>query len=140
MATAAINPHAFPDKSPIVAAYLRAFKLDREHEDTSSDEPDAQFAYAAMQGATDRALECGIHSIDHVALAALLSFDAIDSVISGLSVFRDGERVIPVADAISGFANVRTALKHIWDYASEQADLPREDWMPVVKFYGADKV
>ncbi|MBO9519795.1 MAG: hypothetical protein J7493_17185 [Porphyrobacter sp.] len=139
MANAPVRFETATHNSPIVAAYLKAYDLDRKYADTSSDDPDAQFSYAAMQGATDRVLECGIHSLDHVAVAALLVFNALDEVVEGYAMSREDERCISVEDARQGFRNARAALKNIWTYASKEAGLSDGRWDPIVEYYGAHR-
>jgi hypothetical protein len=140
MATAALDPQTTRNKSALSAAYLRAFQLDRELEDTDPDDPEAQFAYAALYGARARALECGIHSLDHVALAALLCLESISDVIDNDFVDHDGEKVITVEDVQNGLRLTKKALKGIWNYASREAEMPSESWDPVLKFLGADRI
>lgn len=139
MANLTLDAGAPRANSPIVAAYLRAFRLDRDHDESSSHSPDAQFAWAAMEGASIRAMECGIDTLDHAALAALLTFDAIDSVIDGLSVDRGGEAVITVKDAREGFKRAKKAMQRIFEFAEREGAVSRDEWAPVLSYYGADK-
>lgn len=143
MAVTALDPQTTRNKSAIVAAYLKAFQLDAELDENGYGniyEPETQFAYAALQGACERAMECGIYSLDHVALAALLCLDSISSVIDGRAVYCEGQRMIPVENARIGFLLTEKALKGIWEYASREAEMPREIWDPIASYCGVDLI
>lgn len=67
----------------ITQSFYRAFALDRAHDEGSLNDPETQFAWAAMRGADLRIVECGIHDDEHVAVTALALAFRLESMIDG---------------------------------------------------------
>lgn len=139
MATSPLRADSAHDNSAIVAALLRALQMDRDADDATPDDPDAQLAWAAFSGAKTRTLECGISSPDHVAAAALLAFNEIEDVISGYAMHRENRKVIDFADAERELRIVRKALLGIWEYVGRQEPAVRAELKPLADYCGVDR-
>jgi len=140
MASKDLQAESAANNSPIVAAFLRAFELDQEHRDGSADCPDTQFAWAAMEGAKQRVLECGISDLDHVAAIALIVLSEIDLVVDGHSIFSNGGTMVPVEDLKRGLWTSKQALKGIWQFAVEGGGAPVRSLKPFARYCGAEAI
>jgi hypothetical protein len=139
MAVTELRAESACDNSAIVAALLRALQMDKDADDATPDDPDAQLAWAAFTGAKTRTMECGIGSANHAAAAALLAFDEIENVIDGCAVHRENRKVIDYADAERELRIVRKALLGIWEYIGRQDPKVRVELKPLAEYCGANR-
>jgi hypothetical protein len=138
MAKVELQTQTVPSNSAIVAALLRALNLCHDCCDAHTNDPNAQFAWAAFEGAKTRVMTCGIYEQDHAAAAAILAFREIEDVIEGWSHLLDGKTVIKVDDATRETRVIRKALLNLWKYVAKSDETIEKRLAPIATFCKAD--
>lgn len=136
MADLSLRAESVPGNSALVTAFIRAFDLSARHDDASPDNPDAQFAWGAYEGARQRMMRCYIHSLDHVAAAVLVAVHDIETLISGFSIQLGDDEVILRADAERELRDTKKALTRIWAFLAKRDDVCSDPLLAIASAYG----